>query len=286
MKSQWFTNRARYDFGKLLQESDYSRRHDESLHSFLTMASCSLQQATFAAVGQCSVAIEREYMKEVARVKHPDKLAQAFDVMVGSLTEKPEDFLGKYISELGMNDKDFRGQCFTPTEVCEAMARMVMCDIAKEKDARELPMTLCEPAVGCGAMVIASCRVLREQGFGPTDYLWYATDVDWRMACSSYIQFYLLDIPAVVTHGNTLSLESWRTYQTMRAVEVQLRIAEQKEFKNKLAAIRKLFDAPESPAEDRKTGPQTSAETEVAQTAAEPVNVRQRLATQLSFAFD
>jgi type I restriction-modification system DNA methylase subunit len=286
LKSQWFTNRSRYDFGKLLHESDYSRRHDESLHSFLTLASCSLQQATFAACGQCSVAIEREYVKEVSRVKHPDKLAQAFEVMVGSLTEKPEDFLGKYISELGMNDKDFRGQCFTPTEVCEAMARMVMCDIAKEKDARELPLRLSEPAVGCGAMVIASCRVLREHGSGPTDYIWHATDIDWRMACSSYIQFYLLDIPAVVTHGNTLSLESWRTYQTMRAVEVKLRIEEQNSLKSKLAAIRNLLADPEIAAEGRKTAPLTSAEPEVAQTAAESVNVRQRLATQLSFAFD
>lgn len=148
MKAQWFTSRARYDFGKLLQESDYGRRYDETFHTWLTLTSCTLQQANCAAAGICSVAVEQEYMKEVKRVKNPGKLAEATDVLVDSLTEEPEDFLGQFVSELGMNDKSFRGQFFTPTDVCYCMARMVMHDLGQPKAET---LQLAEPAVGCGA---------------------------------------------------------------------------------------------------------------------------------------
>lgn len=249
MKSAWFTNRARYDFGKLLQEADYSRRHDETLRAFLTMAACSLMQAnSAAAVGACSVKIEAEYMREAKQFKKPEKIAEAFHVLVNSLEERPEDFLGKYVSELGMNDKDFRGQCFTPTAVCEAMARMVMHDFGpRDQNTKSLPIKLCEPACGCGAMIIASVQVLRELGYGPMDFVWHATDIDWRMATSTYIQLTLLDIAAIVTHGNTLSLESWRTFHTLRALQQMAIEAQQNALRSRFDRIRSIL-APIAPA--------------------------------------
>lgn len=238
MKSTWFTNRTRYDFGRLLQEADYGKSHYQSFHAFLVLSSCSVQQATLSAAGVCSPAIEREYMQEVKQIKNPAKLSEAFALLADALAEKPEDFLGKYVSELGMNDKDFRGQCFTPTEVCEAMARISLHDTPKSNEL----LRLAEPACGCGAMIIATCRVLREQGYDSLGFCWQAVDIDWRMACSCFLQLTLLDVAAQVHHGNTLSNEIWRTYTTPRQLQLQVIEEEQRQMQRKIDALRSMLN--------------------------------------------
>jgi type I restriction-modification system DNA methylase subunit len=155
-------------------------------------------------------------MQAVKRVDKPEKLAQAMSVLTDSLEEQQEDFLGKFMSEMSMNDKSYRGQCFTPTDVCKMMAKLTFHDMLQEKLDHRLLIQ--EPACGCGAMVIAATEELRERGLGPLDFYFVAVDVDSRCSSAAFIQFTLLDIPATVIHGNTLTLEQWSSWDTLRAV--------------------------------------------------------------------
>lgn len=74
-------------------------------------------------------------------------------------------------------------------------------------------------AVGAGGMVIALAEILR--GWGALDKHFYVdcTDIDIRCVHMAYIHFTLLDIPAVVRHGDTLRMtfqDHWHTLALAR----------------------------------------------------------------------
>lgn len=55
----------------------------------------------------------------------------------------------------------------------------------------------------CGAFLHAACVSNR-----------FGTDIDERCVAMSYIQCSLLGIPAIITHGNALTLECWSEWET------------------------------------------------------------------------
>lgn len=64
-------------------------------------------------------------------------------------------------------------------------------------------------------MVIALAQEMREMGINYQQHLHVTTiDVDAKCVHMAYIQFALLHIPAVIVHGNTLSLEEWSHWYT------------------------------------------------------------------------
>jgi hypothetical protein len=72
-----------------------------------------------------------------------------------------------------------------------------------------------EPAAGSGVMVIALCRELRAQGINYQHHLHVtAADIDLRAVHMAYVQLSLLHVPAVIVHGNSLSLEEWSHWYT------------------------------------------------------------------------
>ena len=77
-------------------------------------------------------------------------------------------------------------------------------------------ITASEPCVGSGAMVIAMAESMREQGTNYQEHLHVtAVDLDIRCVHMAYIQFTLLHIPAVIVHGNTLTLEEFGHWPTL-----------------------------------------------------------------------
>jgi hypothetical protein len=216
MKSTWFGDRSRYDFARLLVEADPNNGIRSTFPGFLTVAAGALRQGARKAVGlDLDEKIEEDVIREQKRVKHPERYAEAFGLLVGSLHDNPDDFLGTTMSELGQNDAAWKGQCFTPMALCRLTAGMVVGD-AKPDDERS--MWLAEPAVGGGAMMIAASLELKARGFWPWHYHWVATDVDRRCFEIAYIQASLLGIPATIIHGNTLTLEEWTRATTIVGV--------------------------------------------------------------------
>ncbi len=124
-----------------------------------------------------------------------------------ALQERPGDVLGTVFQELELGNKD-RGQFFTPYDLSRLIAEMSLDGKIEDAIAMKGFATIHEPAVGSGSMVIALAEAMRERGVNYQKQLHVtAVDVDERAAHMAYVQFSLLDIPAEVIVGNTLTGE-------------------------------------------------------------------------------
>ena len=97
------------------------------------------------------------------------------------------------------------GQYFTPPAVAELMVSMTC-----GEDQREGIISVSEPAAGAGVLVLAYAAALDRGGRDPLlSMVAHCTDVEVTAFQMCYIQMVLADIPAIVVHGNTLSMETW-----------------------------------------------------------------------------
>ena len=74
--------------------------------------------------------------------------------------------------------------------------------------------TVCEPTCGSGALLIASIWAMRQKGKLPENMVFMAQDIDIRCVWMAYIQCCLYRIPAVIKHGNSLTMEVWSEWHT------------------------------------------------------------------------
>jgi type I restriction-modification system DNA methylase subunit len=161
---------------------------------------------------------EERYMEIVKRYK-PDELA-AFPKMLAELTlaleGEPSDVMGRTFHDLELHNK-WAGQFFSPFPLCRMMAKMTLGDDEglRAKIAERGFVTAQEPACGSGAMVIALAQEMKDAGINYQQHLHVtAVDVDAKCVHMNYLQFALLHIPAVIIHGNTLSLEEFGRWYT------------------------------------------------------------------------
>ena len=107
-----------------------------------------------------------------------------------------------------------KGQFFTPYSLCKATADMALQDMDKIILENGY-ISVNEPCVGGGAMIIAIYEIMRREKFNPQKQLMvYAQDLDLKAVHMSYVQLSLLGIPAIIKHMNTLSLEEFNSYKT------------------------------------------------------------------------
>lgn len=128
-----------------------------------------------------------------------------------------DDICGRaYMNSRTSNGKT--GQFFTPYHASHLCAsaiideEMVKAKLENDPDAL---ITIDEPSCGAGGMLVAAAERLKELG---VNYSWnslmFGTDIDERCVAMSYIQCSLLGIPAIITHGNALTLECWSEWET------------------------------------------------------------------------
>lgn len=186
------------------------RHRYEVFRDFVTMAACSLHNAIHQDPQR-----EEEYLTIIGQYKPDDQ--KVFPTLMGLLVEalepEPRDILGPLYMELEIGNKD-TGQFFTPPELSELMARM---SFTPELDKLETQpfITVGEPAVGAGGMVLALVKVMTEAGYNPADRLWVqAIDVDRTAALMCYVQLCLWHVPAEVIVGDTLRLDFHEVWYT------------------------------------------------------------------------
>lgn len=130
-----------------------------------------------------------------------------------ALTNKPGDVLGELYMSLDLGN-DRLGQFFTPFSASTLAAQLTV-EPALEKLKTQPFITMLEPAAGSGGMVVALAEVLRSRGVNYQQSLHVtAWDLDIIAVHMTYIQLSLLSIPAVIVHGNTLSLERYDVWST------------------------------------------------------------------------
>lgn len=125
------------------------------------------------------------------------------------------DVLGSIFMELELGNK-WSGQFFTPYDVCLMMEKMTL-DPAKLQGCINQRgfVTASDPACGGGATMIAMAEEMRNMKFNPQTQLHVTgVDIDLKSVHMSYLQLSLLHIPALIVHGNALTVEQWDVWPT------------------------------------------------------------------------
>lgn len=174
---------------------------------------------SIAAQMDCENAAEREKRyEEITSGMQPEVLnayARMFALLVLATLEKeddPCDILGSIYHELRLNN-EWNGQFFTPDNICRMMAQMIN-PIDKSGD-KAGPVMINEPTCGSGTMIIGAVWAMKRENFDFRHKSFFvAQDIDIRCVWMAYIQLSLYRIPAVVIHGNSLSMEEWSRWYT------------------------------------------------------------------------
>lgn len=194
------------DFRKILE----GIAHNHDIHTVF---------CAFARLAACALAVqtrESEYFTEAKHWKNDELLAfsHALGALVSEMQEQPyTDLLGRYYMEFAISagGQKWNGEFHTPRSICELMARLALGDLAELP--AEGPITVCEPACGAGAMVLAFAHAVPVEHRRRLRVT--AIDIN-RTACNMcFINTSLWGIPTRVVHGNTLSVKTWTAWDNL-----------------------------------------------------------------------
>ena len=192
-------------FTKLFQQNCDRHRPHTVFSDFCEMSAISISNAVDLAQYDKR---EARYLQIAGTYEREElnRFAQMLACVVQALEDGMHDCLGKLFMALEMASH-WKGQYFTPWEICGLMACLTTTDARDVIQAKGF-LTVMEPAAGAGAMVIAIADALRERGLNYQQCMHEtAVDVDETAAHMCYVQLALLHVPAVVVVGNSLSLE-------------------------------------------------------------------------------
>lgn len=152
-----------------------------------------------------------ETYKSLAKKYNKEELAcfvKMFrEIVLGIDTCSDQDFLGELFMALELGNQ-YKGQFFTPYNVCRAMAAMTYGNELKEKIKHQGWVSVSDPACGAGALLIAFANECRRPGNDvnyQTSVLFAAQDIDLVAGLMCYIQLSLLGCPGYVTIADTLT---------------------------------------------------------------------------------
>jgi hypothetical protein len=212
----------------LIKKFSHSHHTHTVFADFVEMAAISISNAIdrtqFDLREKRYLDIVRKYSKEEVAL-FPQmfaELAESFELRVammrkaasaGAATSSLTDVLGETYMMLELGNAR-AGQFFTPYHVSRMMAMMVVGDGGPAVRDHGF-LRLQEPACGAGGMVIAVADSLNDAGHNYQQVM-HATCIDIDPCCvhMAYVQLSLLHIPAVVVHGNALTLDVWGMWYT------------------------------------------------------------------------
>lgn len=231
---------------KLIEANGYRHSSWQVFSDFVEMAAIGISNTVDLAQRD---AREARYLEIVKRYERDeiDRFPQMFAELVMEMEAGPADVLGDVFMEMELSSK-WHGQFFTPMPVCQLMAGMMVDDRMRELIAERGFIRANEPACGGGAMIIALATEMKSAGINYQQNLHVvAQDVDFKAVCMAYVQLSLLHIPAVVVHGNTLTMEcrsQWLTpAHVMGGWSWRLRAAERRDIDPATAEVAKRAEA-------------------------------------------
>lgn len=135
--------------------------------------------------------------------------SQAFGELQEGMAETDADLLGVVYEEFGM-DSDAFGQYFTPHNICDAKAELLI-DV---EEPREEPYTIADPASGSGRLLIHADKNIHADA----DVVYYGQDKDLTCAKMTALNFCFFNMDGFAVHGDSLKMEMRRVWQTQGTV--------------------------------------------------------------------
>lgn len=198
---------------KLIHQLSYHHSTSKVFSDFVEMSAISFSNALDK--GQFEDR-EKRYLEIVKNYKKEEvyEFPKLLGMLINHLEETPQDVLGELFHALELHNER-KGQFFTPYPICRMMAKMTIGSSHEEIMDKYGFINLYEPACGTGAMVIATAQELKDRNINYQQAIHVmATDIDPTCVYASYVQFTLLHIPAVVVHGDSLSMEVFSQWLT------------------------------------------------------------------------
>ncbi len=148
---------------------------------------------------------EKEYAQCIERLGSAEAPARILGIIVMALENNPEqDFLGKMYMDLKLFNH-WKGQFFTPYCICRMMSRFAT-DNADRQIEEQGYISICDPACGAGATLIAVANTLKRSRYNFQNHvIFVGQDVDRVVAQMCYIQLSLLGCAGYICVGNSFS---------------------------------------------------------------------------------
>ncbi|EDX82569.1 hypothetical protein S7335_1273 [Synechococcus sp. PCC 7335] len=252
-------NEQQKEFSQKLRSLSYSRSVGGVFTDWLEIAAITLHQLPYHAgelpKDEAFETLETKYMEWIKPYSKEELItfSELLGLTLYAHQGNYQDFLGEIAEdELLLNKRG--GQFFTPYIICQAMTKMSFGDMKEQLKGKGI-LTVCEPAVGGGAMVIASAEEVASQGIDPRSCLQFdCTDVSRDAFNMAYIQLSALGLQAVVRHGNSLSMEYWEHRATPQLRLFHQWLAPHRKTQKVVQAVRSIL------AEDVQPTPTPEAE--------------------------
>lgn len=182
----------------------YSRSSWQAWADVITAIACSLSNAIDRSPEHYEPR-EKEFEQCIKRLGSVDAPAKLLGVIMMALENNPEqDFLGAMYMKLELGNH-WKGQFFTPYSVSRMMADVTIGNSQVEIEKKGW-ISICDPCVGGGAMLIAAANTMMRQKVNYQNHvLFVGQDIDRVVAMMAYIQISLLGCPGYIVVGNSLT---------------------------------------------------------------------------------
>ena len=206
-------------FVKALNDIDHSKRRSEVFSDFCEMAYCALAKVA-SPFGDQRETLETQYesveRKYESREYVNSKFGELMGISLNAISRGGVDFLGAVAGEMEVLDARL-GQFFTPYEVSRLMAEINFHGVEKTIEENGF-VTVSEPTVGAGGMVMAVADVIEGLGFDPARHLWVeAVELSRTTYYMAYVQINARGVAGKIICGNSLSLETFTSAYTVAA---------------------------------------------------------------------
>ena len=125
---------------------------------------------------------------------------------------RSEDIFKDFFFLIGASSKTHK-QDFTPSGVSRLISALSI--PAHPSLPEDGFFTLCDHACGSGSLLLEAVQRFSSSGHNPSAQLVIqAADIDSRCVYMTYLQLSLYGIPAVIVHGNTMSLKEYDRWYT------------------------------------------------------------------------
>lgn len=183
----------------------YARSAWEVWADVICAIACSLSNTADRMLGRYEER-EKEYLQCIERLGSVETVAKLFACITLALDKEPEqDFLGEMYMQLELGNH-WKGQFFTPYNVCRCMAEINIGDGVKEEISKRGYVSVMDPACGAGATLIAAANTFKKREINyQTNVIFAAQDIDRIVGMMCYIQLSLLGCPGYVVIANTLT---------------------------------------------------------------------------------
>lgn len=203
-KAVRFLKQSQTEFSKRFEMLCRTKGSWEAWADFVTMSAITISNS-LDREGETHDQREQEYLRIINRYSKPEQaiFPELFALMVKALDDDPEqDFLGDMFMSLNLGNH-WKGQFFTPYNVCRMMAEMQIDGIESLVE-RQGWVSINDSCCGAGALLIAARNAMARRKIGYTGALYVAQDIDRTAALMCYIQLSLLGCAGYVVVADSL----------------------------------------------------------------------------------